>query len=220
MKKTAATALLCAFVLLAGAVASGAAPAVATQERAPITAADYSRWETLGAGTLAPDGTHLAVSMRRVDGTSELRIYAINMANPESGPTNDPKIVESGNAPQFASNSRWLAYRVGYSEAEQERMREEDRPIHNRMGLLDLASGDEEVLEAVASFRFDDSGEYLVIRGYPAEGAEAADIVIRNLESGSSINFGNVSAFAWQDDAPRLAMTISTASGAGNGIQL
>ncbi len=161
MKKTAATALLTGVTLLAGAVTPGAA----AQERAPITAQDYSQWETLRGGVLAPDGVHLAVSIRRVDGTIELRIFAINMADPESGPTSDPKIVESGSAPQFANNSRWLAYRIGYSEAEQERMREEDRPIRNRMGLLDLASSEEEVLEAVASFQFDDSGEYLVIRG-------------------------------------------------------
>ncbi len=216
MRKTAATALLGVVTLLAGAVPPGAV----AQERSPISAPDYSQWETLGGGVLAPDGAHLAVSIRRVDGTSELRIFAINMADPESGPTSDPKVVESGSAPQFASSSRWLAYQVGYSEAERERMREEERPIRNQMGLLNLESGEEEILGAVASFRFDDSGEYLVIRGYPAEGAEAADIVIRALESGSSINFGNVSAFAWQDDAPRLAMTISTESGAGNGIQL
>ena len=216
MRVTAATALLGVVILLAGTVA----PAAVAQERAPITAPDYSQWETLGGGVLAPDGAHLAVSIRRVDGTTELRIFAINMTDPESGPPSDPKVVESGSAPQFANNARWLAYRIGYSEAEQKRMREDDRPIRNRIGLLELASGEEEILEGVASFQFDDSGEYLVIRGYPAEEAEAADVVIRTLESGSSINFGNVSAFAWQDNAPRLAMTILTESGAGNGIQL
>ena len=216
MKKRSAIRLLTCIVALLLA----AAPDAVAQQRSPVTAADYGQWETLGGGVLAPDGAHLAVSIRRVDGSSELRIFAINMEDPESGPTSEPKVVETGSAPQFAANSRWLAYRIGYSETEQERLREQDRPIRNRMGLLNLGSGDEEILEAVASFQFDDSGEYLVIRGYPAEGAEAADIVIRTLESGSSVNFGNVSAFAWQDDAARLAMTISTDSGAGNGVQL
>lgn len=216
MQKTSITALLTIGTLLAGTIA----PGTAAQGRAAVTPQDYGQWETLSSGVLSPDGAHLAVSIRRVDSTSELRIFAINMADPASGPTSDPKIVESGSAPQFASNARWLAYRIGYSEAEQERMREEDRPIRNRMGLLNLASGEEEILEAVASFLFDDSGEYLVIRGYPAEGVEAPDLLVRTLESGSSINFGNVSEFALQDGAPRLAMTISTESGVGNGIQL
>ena len=100
MKKTAATALLSVLTLLAGTVAHGAT----AQERAPITAPDYSQWETLGGGVLGPDGAHLAVSIRRVDGTTELRIFAINMADPESGPTGDPRVVENGSAPQFADS--------------------------------------------------------------------------------------------------------------------
>ena len=216
MKQTSLVALWVLVVLLVG--STGAE--VAAQERTPVTPQDYSQWETLGGGVLSPNGAHLAVSIRRVDSTSELRIFAAGITNLESEPTSGPKVVASGSSPQFASNARWLAYRIGYTEAEQERMREEDRPVRNRMGLLNLVSGEEEILDAVASFLFDDSGEYLAIRGYPATGAEASDLIIRALESGSSINFGNVSEFSWQDNAPRLAMTVSTESGAGNGIQL
>ena len=216
MKKTSLIILVVLVALLVGSVG----PEVTAQERTSVTPQDYGQWETLSSGVLSPDGAHLAVSIRRVDSTSELRIFATSMASPESEPTSGPKVVESGSAPQFASNARWLAYRIGYSEGEQERMREEDRPIRNRMGLLNLASGEEEIFEAVASFLFDDSGEYLAIRGYPATGGEASDLVIRALESGSSINFGNVSEFTWQDNAPRIAMAVSTESGAGNGIQL
>ena len=42
------------------------------QQSSPVTAADYGQWETLGGGTLAPDGSHLAVGIRRVEGTSKL----------------------------------------------------------------------------------------------------------------------------------------------------
>ena len=216
MKKTSLVVLWVLVALLVGSVGAE----VTAQERTSVTPQDYGQWETLGGGVLSPDGAHLAVSIRRVDSTSELRIFATSMTNLESEPTSDPTVVESGSSPQFASNARWIAYRIGYSEAEQERMREEDRPVRNRMGLLNLVSGEEEILEAVASFLFDDSGEYLAIRGYPATGAEASDLIIRALESGSSINFGNVAEFSWQDNAPRLAMTVSTESGAGNGIQL
>jgi hypothetical protein len=76
------------------------------------------------------------------------------------------------------------------------------------------------VFDDVASFGFDDGGGYLWMRGYAAEGRDGADLVVRNLASGASANFGNVTEHAWQADAPRLAMTIATESGAGNGIQL
>ena len=125
MKKTSLIALWILVVLLVGSVGAE----VTVQERTPVTPQDYGQWETLGGGVLSPNGAHLAVSIRRVDSTSELRIFATSTTNLESEPTSDPKVVESGSSPQFASNARWLAYRIGYTEAEQERMREEDRSV-------------------------------------------------------------------------------------------
>ncbi len=210
LKSPATILLTCCSALLLTSLASG----VSAQQKPPITAADYRQWETLGTGELAPDGSKLVVGVRRVDGTSELRLYGT------ASPGTSPRVLDNGSAPAFSANSRWLAYRIGYSEAEQERRRERDEPLRNKMGLLELQSDDEEVLDAVASFAFDDSGAYLLLRGYPAEGSDVADLIVRNLDSGASINFGNVTEYAWQDNAPRLAMTVATESGGGNGIQL
>ena len=105
MKKTSLIILVVLVALLVGSVG----PEVTAQERTSVTPQDYGQWETLSSGVLSPDGAHLAVSIRRVDSTSELRIFATSMTSPESEPTSDPKVVESGSAPQFASNARWLA---------------------------------------------------------------------------------------------------------------
>jgi dienelactone hydrolase len=210
LKNQTTAAPICCLALLLASLASG----VSAQQKSPITAADYGQWETLGTGELAPDGSKLVVGVRRVDGTSELRLHGT------ASPGAAPRVIDNGSVPAFSADSRWLAYRIGYSETEQESMRERDEPLRNRMGLLDLQSDDEEVVEAVASFAFDDSGAYVLLRGYAAQGRAAADVIVRSLETGTSINFGNVTEYAWQDDAPRLAMTVATESGAGNGIQL
>ena len=198
------------------------------QQKPPITAEDYGEWETPGAGSLSPDGGWLAVPIRRVDGSGELQIFDLSDAQAE------PLRVEDGAQPAFSSNSAWLAYQIGYSEAERERMQEQEQPIRNKMGLLDLANVGQqapagesreepvaaELIEGVASFAFNETGEYLAIRSYPPEGREAADLVMRNLANGADINFGNVSGFAWQNEGTLLAMTIDSDGGAGNGVQL
>jgi len=205
--------LVCCFVLALSALAR---PGVASQAKPAITPADYGQWETLGGGELAPDGAHFAVGVRRVDGSSELQIYALGDASGMS----EPRVVDNGGSAEFSPDSRWLSYGIGYSEDEREAMRRRDEPVRDKMALLDLRSDEEQIFDGVASFGFDDSGAYLWMRGYPAEGREAADLVVRNLATGATINFGNVAEFAWQDDAPRLAMTVDTEGGAGNGVQL
>lgn len=223
-RSRATVALMCCSALLLTSLASS----VPAQQASALTAADYGQWETLGSGELSPDGSKLVVGIRRVDGTTELRLHDI------ASPGTAIRVIENGSTPAFSADARWLAYRIGYSEAERERRRGDDEPLRNKMGLLDMGllhlqsgeggengkSGEEEIFDAVASFAFDDAGNYLLMRGYAAEGRDAADLVVRSLETGTNINFGNVTEYAWQDDAPRLAMTVAAESGAGNGIQL
>ncbi len=205
-----AAALVAAITALTTFTTAATLPA---QQKPPITAADYGQWETLGEGILSPDGTFLAVGIRRVDGTSELQVHS-------TGAAQEPRRMENGSRPAFSRDTAWLAYQVGYSEADQDRLREQQEPVRNKMGLVNVRGGETETIDAVRSFTFNDTGAYLVIRGYPAEDQDSADLVIRDLAAGTSINFGNVAAFAWQDDGALLAMTIATASGTGNGVQL
>jgi len=202
----------CCLTLLATSVAP---TTVAAQSKPPITPADYGQWQSLGGGTLSPDGAHFAVGISRVDGDSELQIYTLGA--PGEG---EPRIVANGSAPAFSAGGDWVAYRIGYSDDEEEAMRRRDEPVRNRLGLLDLGSGEEQILDAVSSFGFDDTGAYLWMRGYAAEGRDGADLSVRDLAAGTTVNFGNVTEHVWQDDAPQLAMAVATESGAGNGVQL
>ncbi|MCH8254667.1 MAG: S9 family peptidase [Gemmatimonadetes bacterium] len=132
------------------------------------------------------------------------------------------RVAEYGSAPRFSQDSRWLAYSIGVSPDERERLAEEEKPIRNKLGVLDLAAGDETIVDDVASFVFSEGGEYLAMRAYQPEGSErsVADLLIRDLASGTISNFGNVSAFAWAEVGTLLAMTIETETGTGNGVHL
>ncbi len=199
------------YVVMLALVSAGVA---AAQERPAIQRAEYGQWERLGFSTpLSPDGAWLAAPVTRVDGTLELRVHAVV--------GDGPVIVENGTAPVFSDDSTWLACAVGHSEAEADRLREAEEPVRQGLCLLRLGEAEAETIDQVEGFAFGGGSAYLAMKRYSAsEDTPGSDLIVRNLRSGTEINFGNVIEYAWQDDGALLALAIGTADRAGNGVQL
>src|SRR5262245_15046999 len=85
------------------------------QIKPPVPPTEYGQWETLvtsfNTGGLSPDGKWLAYGINRSNRNNELRI-----TNVADGTT---KVAAFGASPIFASDSRWAAYSIGYSEAQE-----------------------------------------------------------------------------------------------------
>lgn len=196
--------LICLFI---------ASPVVA-QQLPPITPDDYDKWESLGSGTLSVDGKWLSYSISRVSRENELRILNLT--------ADTTKVVEYGSRPTFSEDSKWLVYSIGYSEKERENLQKAKKPIQNKLGIFDLTTGEEVIIDAVSTFTFKDDGTFLAMRRYPISGRESqgTDLVVRELATGLDTNFGNVAAFAWQDEGNLLAMIIDAEGKAGNGVRL
>ncbi len=191
-----------------------AAHPASAQERPRVTPEEYGRFESLLQPSIAPDGGWLAYRVRRVDETEELRI------RPLAGDT--LLVVPWGGAAEFSADSRWAAWSIGMSEDERERLREEEKPIHNRAGLRDLQSGVEREFASVRALSFDPSGRFLALHGYSPEDAQGrgADLRIVDLRSGTEMSFGNVSEVAWSDRGGLLALVIATGNEDGNAVHL
>lgn len=203
---------------------------------APITPDDYGRWERLGQAELSQDGRWLAYAIDRVNEENELRI------RPLGGEVQDSTIVIAyGSSPAFSADDRWLGFSIGVSEDEREQLEEDDQPVHRKLGLLDLTTGDTMLVEGVASFAFSDDGAFLTMHRYAptAQGSQgnraggeaesqgdgetashAADLVVRELATGVDTRFGRVAEFAWQEDGTLLAMVIDAEGAAGKAVQL
>jgi dienelactone hydrolase len=209
----------------------------------PPAPADYGQWETLvtpqrfgGAspegGGLSPDGKWLAYGITRSNGNNELRVA--NIAD------SSVKTTAFGTQPVFSSDSKWVAFSIGYSEAQQDKMRKDKKPVENKLGLLNLATGQQTVVDAIVSFAFSPDGTWLAMRKYPPEKAggaapsaapagrggrggaggggedgensAGATVIVRQLSSGRDTSFGNVADFAWQDLKPRGHLLAMTIS--------
>jgi dipeptidyl aminopeptidase/acylaminoacyl peptidase len=207
-----------AFLVLAGILAAHPLPAQTAQRpaqpaaREPVGPEDYGRFETTGAGRLSPDGRWLAHAVSRVNEQNELRVRLIGR--------DSMVVVPFGGSPAFSGDSRWLAYSMGVSTSERERLTEAKTPVRNRAELLDLRTGRVAALGEIESYEFSPDGAWLALRGYAPEGRRGSDLIIRDLERATNTNFGNVSSFAWASDGAVLAITLETESGTGNAVQL
>ena len=215
------------------------AAAAFAQTRPTLLPADYGKWETLGAGSLSPDGKWLAYEIRRTSGDGELRIAPVAGGKTQAAPF--------CSAAAFSSDSRWLACSTTLSEAEQDKLRKAHKPIQTKLTTVELASGATSTLDDVQSFAFAGDGPYLAFRKYPPAPAEPGGtaagggrggrggrggdsekerdpegsvMLVRNLATGVDTTFGNVTNYSWQDKGSNLAMTIGVDGRTGNAIQV
>jgi len=147
--------------------------ALFAQTKFPPTPAEYGQWETLvesgggrgggGASGLSPDGKWLVYGINRSNGNDELHV-----TNIAAGTT---KTTPFGAQPAFSSDSHWLAFSIGYSETQADRLRKDDKPVQNKLGLLNLATGEQTVIDAIQAFAFSPDGTWLAMRHYPPEAA-------------------------------------------------
>jgi dipeptidyl aminopeptidase/acylaminoacyl peptidase len=215
---------ICVFSLL---VTATFADLPSAQSKLPASPSEWGQFEQLGLlarGGLSPDGKWLVYAINRSNRNNELRIR--NVAGGVE------KTVPFGSLPSFSADSKWIAYGIGYSEAQEERLRTQRRPIHRKLGLLKLDSASEPTtVDGIESFAFDPGGRFIVMRRYaperrdsppatggpapPASAAQAtADdpppvgvtVILRDLQSGRDTTFGNISEYAWRtvSDAGRL----------------
>jgi hypothetical protein len=200
----------------------------------PPSPADFGQWERLlpagERGGLSPDGRWLAYAITRTNGENELRVTGV-----ADGTT---KAIAFGATPAFSADSRWLAVSVGVSEAQQEKLRKDKKPLRRKLTLVSLASGELATIDNVESFAFSPDGHYLLMRHYAPERPNAAradtepaatadpeetpgvTVVIRALADGRDTTFGNVGESAWQTKGRLLALTIAAEDRTGNGVQL
>jgi dipeptidyl aminopeptidase/acylaminoacyl peptidase len=206
----------------------------AAKQRIRVPESDYNRWETLGNGALSPDGKWVAYDFRKGTATSELRYREVATETDHS--------VPRGSNPTFSANSRWLLYTInpdtggavgrgagggrggrgggGGGAASTAPSATANR---NRFGLVDLSSGAVTTLEDVQSYALNKRGSHVALRRYNTSGGPATrggDLVIRDLDQGTSISLGNVAEYAWSDDGNTLAMLIDVDGKTGNGIQV
>ena len=184
------------------------------QDRPLVTPDDYGRWERLGGVEFSPFGEWIAYVVTRVDEKSELRVRKLE--------EDSVRIFPWGSAPRFSPDGRWLSWTIGLPPEERERLAESDEPIREQASVMDLQTGETREFDAVSEQRFDASGSFMALRGYPPDepSGKGADLRIITLATGTETTFGNVGEMAWSPTGSLLALAIATGTDVGNGVQV
>ncbi len=191
-----------------------AAPARAQQKPA-VTPEDYGKFENLGfGGGLSPDGKWLAVPIARVNDENELRIHQVA--------SDSVVIVPNGQQVAFSRDGRWAAWIIGHSGKELQAAEKTHQTLHAKLGLMNLATGQLEMVNEIASFSFSGDGRFLAMRGYMGKDQKnkGVDLIVRDLATGTNTSFGDADEYGWQDQGHQLAFTIDAGTRAGNGVKL
>lgn len=184
------------------------------QSTATLEPADYGRWESLGPASLDPFAAFVAHRVTREDETSELRIVGIE--------ADTTWVIPWGENPSFSADGRWLVWHVGVSPEEEQLKEDAEGAVELSAQLLDLESHELRTLGTASDLRFDPTGQYLAVLGYPPSEPEGAGAGLRvlDLDVANEVGFSDIADFAWSDVEPVLAMVLSTGRDEGNGVQL
>jgi dipeptidyl aminopeptidase/acylaminoacyl peptidase len=215
-----------------------------------MTPADLKAWKSIRSTVLSNDGKWFAyvlapnegdasvVVRQTAQGATEQRFAIGELPAPAGNP------FGGGGGPAtlaISGDSKWVAFTIYPTQRDARRLRQQRRPVQNKIAVVNLASGQKMEFDKIRRFAFSgDKPQVIALYGYSAEppaagptergnGAaaaasasrsEGADLVLYTLTTGSVINIGNVGDFAFDESGNYLAYTIDAHDEIGNGIQL
>lgn len=185
----------------------------AAQSPRPLTLDDYGAWNRITGVELSPQGRWLAYVLDPNEGDATLMVQAL--------PDGATYQTLNGRGASFSSDGGWVALLADPPEDEAEALREDGNPVPATLHRIDLETGDRTEHEGVRSFAFAPDGRSLAIHRDPADpdaDHEGSDLLLLDLADDRSMSFGNVSAYAFDEDGGYLAYTVDAADQAGNGL--
>src|SRR4051794_13496347 len=210
------------------------------------------------AYVLAPNEGDATLIVRSTGPDGKETKYPIGEAGGAGGGRGGPPGADGGAAAQpvaISADSRWLAYTIypaatagraggrggagrggaGRGGAAQDQAAA--APAQNKMGLVNLASGEKKEFDKVRRFAFNgDKPTWIAMQSFPEQAAPAAggaggtsaaaprtlgtDLVLYNLTTADAVNVGNVAEFGFDDSGDWLAYAVDARDQIGNGVQL
>lgn len=177
---------------------------------------DYGQWQTISTAELSADGSWFAYNISLVDGDGWLKIKKVGADS-----SREHKFMH-GVRPSFSPDSKWAAFQIGVSEDKKEKLKKQDKPVRNKLGLMNLTTTEVDTFDNVQEYEFADSSTFLVMKKYKPDEVktEGTDIILRNLNRETNQLIGNVADYAFNDTGNKLAVLLDASEELGNGAHL
>lgn len=179
-----------------------------------VTPNDYGQWESLRSYQLSNNGNWARYQVNTQDGDQTTFLN-----NTKTGKTVEYKNTANS---VFSENSLWFAYsKVLTGKEVKKREKSKDKKGENnvpsKINVINLITNDTLELVDVVSYKFSNKESFIAMK---RQKEKINTLIVKNLNSGYDVTFGNVKEFSWQDNGVLLAMLIDTDDKVGNAIQL
>jgi len=192
----------------------------------PIELKDILAWKSIRYSVLSNDGQWFAYMISPNEGDSEVIIRKTKEEKEFKFPVGEAS--RSSRDISFSDDSKWVAFTIYPERSEAQKLKKQKKILYNKVGLVNLSSGEKTEFEKVKKFSF--SGEnpaWLALHKYAPESQakekekwSGSDLILHELASSKQLNIGNVSEFAFDKKGRWLALIIDALEKSGNGLQL
>ncbi|MDH4257278.1 MAG: prolyl oligopeptidase family serine peptidase [Candidatus Aminicenantes bacterium] len=193
----------------------------------PIGLKDILAWKNIRSSVISNDGQWFAYMLSPTKGDSEVIIRQTTGEKEYKFPVGEVSGFSFGGL-AFSEDSKWLAYMIYPDEKEAKALKMQKKTPYNKVGLLNLSSGEKVEFEKTKSFQFSgERSEWIALHRYPPESQakekekwSGSDMILHELATSKELNIGNVSEFAFDKKGIWLAWIVDAEEMSGNGIQL
>ncbi len=178
---------------------------------------DYERWSRIVSTEISPNGDWFTFGLRPNGGDDTLYIKTTSSSTEEF-----KYRIPYASAPSFSNDNKWVVYLISPSEDEAEKLEKSKKKVFKTAELRNLATGDTIQFERAESMRFSEDGKFLAISLEKTEDDKSEhkgqDLILVDLTTMSTMNFGNVNEYAFNKNSTYLAYTVDAAEMVGNGL--
>ena len=171
-----------------------------------LTFEDYKLWERIAQVSISNDGKSLVYSVNRID--ADGYVVARKVDGPEKS------LIPNASRPAISDTSKYAGYIVSMPKAEVEKNTEMKRPSPTRLGLRNLETGDERMVEDIISFDFlKDQDTVVAVRPKVGPAPGGSDLLVFNAGGGEPIVISNVQTYGLNESESLIAIHINSGTG-------
>jgi dipeptidyl aminopeptidase/acylaminoacyl peptidase len=177
----------------------------------PLHLADYARWRSIQEATISADGARVAWTYSQLRQDDVLHVRDVDSGREHR--------IHRGSRATFSGDGRWISYFVAPAGAFADSLRVAGLPVPLRAELLGLDSGQRTEWDDAMSAEFSPDATFLAVKRRRTPGDDAAadaELVVRNLRSGTDRHIEHVAWYSFSPAGTLLAWT-TAALPAGSG---
>ncbi len=185
---------------------------------------DIMAWKSISTTAISADGQWFGYRLSPAEGDGEVILRQAKGTKEYKFPAGESRMSQIA----FSEDAKFAAFMSYPTAKEAKTLRRTRATIYTKANVVNLATGDKVEYDKIRNFSFSrENPGWLALQKAAAESQarerekwSGSDLILRELETGKELTFGNVSEFSFDRYGRWMAFIIDAMGQTGNGIQL